>query len=79
MLLYHGPDSGQTKELSVLGSYIARNTFPLAVQVIESGRIPLDRLITHRIALRDIHSGLDKLRRGEAMKVIINEFESSDR
>jgi threonine dehydrogenase-like Zn-dependent dehydrogenase len=63
------------KEISVLGSYIARDTFPLAVQILESGRLPLDCLITHRIALRDIKSGLDMLRRGEAMKVVINQFD----
>ena len=58
--------------------YIARYTFPLAVQVVESGRLALDVLITHRIPLRDSHSGIDLLRRGEAVKVISNQFGMGD-
>jgi threonine dehydrogenase-like Zn-dependent dehydrogenase len=67
------------KEIAVSGSYIAHDTFPLTVQIIESGRLPLDRLITHRIALQDLQNGLEMLRRGEAMKVIINQFGAGTR
>ncbi len=66
------------RELTIRGSYIARDTFPLAVRIIESGRLPLDRLITHRLPLHEIESGLGLLRCGEAMKVIITPSDVGD-
>lgn len=58
-------------EIQILGTYIARGTFPQAVRLLESGRLDVGRLITHRFALAEIHQGIDLLRRGEAVKVAI--------
>ena len=58
-------------ELQILGTYIARGTFPLATQLLESGRIDFPRLVTHRLALRDIAQGIELLRHGEAVKVAV--------
>ncbi len=59
------------KELSIFGSYIALHTFPEAIRILESRRLKLDHLITHRLALKDIGQGFDAMRKGEAIKVII--------
>lgn len=58
-------------EIQILGTYIARGTFPLAVRLLESGRMDFGRLVTHRLALAHIHQGIDLLRRGEAVKVAV--------
>lgn len=58
-------------EIQILGTYIARGTFPLATKLLESGRIDFSRLVTHRLPLRDIARGIDLLRRGEAVKVAV--------
>lgn len=58
-------------EIQILGTYIARGTFPLAVRLLESGRIDFRRLVTHRVPLINIHEGIDLLRRGEAVKVAV--------
>ena len=58
-------------ELQILGTYIARGTFPQAVRLLEAGRLDFGRLVTHRVPLRDIHHGIDLLRRGEAVKVAV--------
>ena len=58
-------------ELQILGTYIARGTFPQAVRLLEAGRLDFGRLVTHRVPLRDIQRGIDLLRRGEAVKVAV--------
>jgi len=57
--------------LVVLGSYIARFTFPLTVKIIESKILNLEKLITHRFSLKDIHRGIEVMRDQKAMKVVI--------
>lgn len=58
-------------EYQLLGSYIARGTFPQAVSLLESGRIDFGSLITHRLPLREIHQGIELLRRGHALKIAV--------
>ena len=58
-------------ELTVMGSFIARFTFPFAIRIIESKVLDLEKLITHRIPLEDVHKGIEAMRKGEAIKVII--------
>src|SRR5437899_21862 len=58
-------------ELQILGTYIARGTFPQAVRLLAAGRLDFGRLVTHRVPLRDIQRGIDLLRRGEAVKVAV--------
>jgi len=59
-------------ELDVLGSYIFDNTlFPRVIKVLESGTLPLNRLVTHRVPIDQIYEGIQLLRKGEALKVIV--------
>lgn len=58
-------------EIQILGTYIARGTFPLAIDLLATGRIDFSRLITHRLPLGEIHRGIALLRRGEAVKVAV--------
>ncbi|RLE08907.1 L-threonine 3-dehydrogenase [Candidatus Aerophobetes bacterium] len=58
-------------ELTVLGSYIARFTFPPTVKIIESKILKLEKLITHRFPLEEIHKGIEVMRDRRAIKVII--------
>ncbi len=58
-------------EISIAGTFIARETFPLTVRTLESGRLELRPLITHRIGLEGIRDVLPALRSGEAIEVVI--------
>jgi threonine dehydrogenase-like Zn-dependent dehydrogenase len=58
-------------ELSIIGSFIQRTAFPKVVRLIESGLLPLEKLITHRLKLSQIAEGLDAMRAGESMKVVV--------
>jgi threonine dehydrogenase-like Zn-dependent dehydrogenase len=47
------------KELDVLGAHLGPHCWPAAIRMIESGRLPLDRIITHELPLKDFQEGLD--------------------
>jgi threonine dehydrogenase-like Zn-dependent dehydrogenase len=58
-------------DLSVIGAFVGLNPFVQTVQLLESGRIALSRLITHRLPLADLAHGVELMRSGAAMKVLI--------
>ena len=59
-------------ELDVLGSYIAPFCFPQAIKLLSQGLVRAEELITHRMGLGQIEEGLELLRRGGAVKVVID-------
>lgn len=60
------------KELIVSGSYSEKiSDFRSAYQLIQSGRFPADRFITHVLPLDQIHRSFEMMESGEALKVCI--------
>ncbi|MFO8058394.1 MAG: alcohol dehydrogenase catalytic domain-containing protein [bacterium] len=59
------------KELTVLGSYIARHTFPQAVRLLAQGVIDPEPLISMRLPLSSFGEGLAAMQSGDAVKVIL--------
>lgn len=60
------------KELVVTGSYSEKiSDFRTAYQLIESGRFPADKFITHELPLDRIHEAFTLMESGEALKVCI--------
>jgi 2-desacetyl-2-hydroxyethyl bacteriochlorophyllide A dehydrogenase len=58
-------------ELNILGSFIAKFTFPPTIKVIESRVLNLEKLITHRLPLSEIHRGIEAMKNQKAIKVVI--------
>jgi threonine dehydrogenase-like Zn-dependent dehydrogenase len=58
-------------ELSVLGGYVGhpQDVFPVAVALLEQGRIDLEPLVTHRVPLSGLPEAVEELRAGRAVKV----------
>jgi threonine dehydrogenase-like Zn-dependent dehydrogenase len=56
-------------ELTILGSYVGQDVLPDAIRLLEQGRIPFERLVTHRVAVDELPSAIDELRAGRALKV----------
>jgi threonine dehydrogenase-like Zn-dependent dehydrogenase len=59
------------KEITVLGSYIGRFTIPATVDLLKSGLADFEYLITHRIKISDFKIGIEAMRCGQAMEVVI--------
>ena len=60
------------KELEVTGSANSRRAdYQTALQLIESGRIKVEAMVTDRFPLRSVHAALDKAASGEGIKIAI--------
>lgn len=59
------------KEVQILGAYIGRYSFERAAKVLESGQLPLDRIVSHRLPLSKVHEGIELLRQGKGLKIIL--------
>ena len=58
-------------EISILGSFIQRTSFPKVVKILEAGLLPVERLVTHRLTLGEVHTGLEAMKQGQAIKVAV--------
>jgi (R,R)-butanediol dehydrogenase/meso-butanediol dehydrogenase/diacetyl reductase len=59
------------KEIRVLGTFISGGSFPETVKLLESGLLDVERLVTHRIGVREIPDGIELMRRGDAIKIVV--------
>lgn len=59
------------EEITIIGTFIANATFPPTIKLLESGLLPLEKLITHRLKLDRIEEGIDIMRKGEAIEIIV--------
>ncbi len=60
------------KELKVTGSANSRRAdYQTALQLIESGRIKVEAMVTDRFPLRSAHAALDKAASGEGIKIAV--------
>lgn len=57
--------------LTLVGAFAGTNTFPLVVQMLESGKVRPSDLITHRLPALQVEQGLVAMRAGTTMKVIV--------
>jgi threonine dehydrogenase-like Zn-dependent dehydrogenase len=58
------------KELDVRGAHLGPDCWPAAIRMIESGRLPMDRICSHQLPLAEFQKGLDMVGGGqESIKV----------
>jgi Zn-dependent alcohol dehydrogenase len=53
---------------SYLGSCVPSRDLPRFIELYREGRLPVDRLLTHRLALDELNEGFDRLARAEAVR-----------
>jgi alcohol dehydrogenase len=61
----------RTLKGSYLGSCVPRRDIGRFVSLYRNGRLPVDQLLTGRLALDQINEGFDRLHRGEAIRQVI--------
>lgn len=61
----------RTLKGSYMGSAVPRRDIPRYVALHRAGKLPVDRLLTHTLALDDINAGFDRLARGEAIRQVV--------
>lgn len=64
------------KEIRVIGSFAyASETFNKGVDLVVSGKLDASKFITHIMSIDDVHKGVEAIKSGEAIKVILKPFE----
>lgn len=61
----------RTLKGSYIGSCVPRRDLPHYVALYKSGRLPVDRLLTHRLKLDEINEGFDRMREGEGIRQVV--------
>jgi alcohol dehydrogenase len=61
----------RTLQGSYLGSCIPVRDIPSYISLYQSGRLPVDKLMTHKLHLDDVNEGFERLAKGEAIRQII--------
>ena len=56
---------------SVYGSARPDRDFPLILDAYRRGRLPLDRLISHRLPLESVGEAVDAVRSGDAARAVL--------
>jgi Zn-dependent alcohol dehydrogenase len=57
---------------SIYGSSKPELDFPLVLALYRSGRLPLDRLVSHRLPLAGVEQAFELMRSGAALRVILD-------
>ena len=58
-------------DLTIVGTYVGLKPFVQTVRLLESGIFHPGRLITHYLPLAEVMRGVELMRSGQAMKVVI--------
>lgn len=62
----------QDREIWVSGVFRYVDTWPLAIQLVATGRVDLDAIVTSRFSLDDAEAALNETKSPTAMKVVVN-------
>jgi threonine dehydrogenase-like Zn-dependent dehydrogenase len=60
------------KEVTVYGSFIGKFAFHRLPRILESGVLPLDKIVSHQLPLSRVHEGINLLRQGNAIKIVLH-------
>ncbi len=61
----------RTVKGSYMGSAVPSRDLPRYIALYQAGRLPVDRLLTHRLKLEEINQAFDRLASGEAVRQVI--------
>jgi alcohol dehydrogenase len=61
----------RTLKGSYIGTCVPSRDIPRYIELFRQGRLPVDRLLSGRLALDDINTGFDRLASGEAVRQVI--------
>jgi L-iditol 2-dehydrogenase len=62
----------QGKEIWVSGVFRYANTWPTAIELVASGKVDLDILVTHKFGLDEVEAALNSAKLPGALKAIVN-------
>jgi (R,R)-butanediol dehydrogenase/meso-butanediol dehydrogenase/diacetyl reductase len=60
------------KELTISGAFIGKFAFHKLPRILASGVLPLERIVSHQLPLSRVHEGIDLLRQGKGIKIVLH-------
>ncbi|RUS91792.1 hypothetical protein EGW08_000363 [Elysia chlorotica] len=60
------------REIDVIGSFANLHNYPECIRLVSEGKIDVRSAITHRLPLENVMEGINLVRSGESVKVVIN-------
>ena len=60
------------KEVNIHGAFIGKFSFEKVAKIIESGILPLEKVVSHQLPLSEVHRGIELLQKGEGLKIILH-------
>ena len=61
----------KTLKGSYIGSCVPRRDIPIFLDMMKSGKLPVDKLLSNIISLEEINEGFDLLATGDNSRIII--------
>ncbi len=61
----------RTLQGSYLGSCVPARDIPAYIRLYQSGRLPVDKLMTHKLKLKEINEAFERLAKGDAIRQIV--------
>ncbi|MFT5375733.1 MAG: threonine dehydrogenase-like Zn-dependent dehydrogenase [Candidatus Latescibacterota bacterium] len=63
---------GDTKELDVRGAHLSPYCYPIAIDMLAKGLLPMQQIVTHQLPLEQFQQGIDLVASGEqSIKVVL--------
>ena len=63
---------GDTKELNIHGAHLSPYCYPIAMNMLSKGLLPMDDIVTHRLPLARFQEGIELVGSGaESVKVVL--------
>lgn len=63
---------GDSKELNIHGAHLSPYCYPIAINMLEKGLLPMDNIITHQLPLFSFHEGMSLVASGkQSIKVTL--------
>lgn len=50
---------GDSKELDILGAHCSPNTYPVAIRMLQQGLLPMDKILSHTLPLKDFRKAME--------------------
>ena len=57
---------GDTKELNIHGSHLGPYCYPIAIDMLDKGLLPMDQIVTHQLPLASFQTGIDTVATGDS-------------
>jgi threonine dehydrogenase-like Zn-dependent dehydrogenase len=56
---------GDTKELTIHGSHLSPHCYPVAIDMLQKGLLPMEHIVTHQMPLTAFQEGIDLVASGQ--------------